>query len=149
MLNFSRATFRRGGAQCPATEPAEAETDHPLYGGTMSNPALTYDILSRAVSGGAAAVRARTRLQPAGGTGDKVFPPTFGDSISVTLPDGSQHRTRYSVEIRRIDGVAVPCVLLDSVASQANRYEEALQRGWDDGLIRFPLVRVDFTGEVD
>src|SRR5690606_20065215 len=95
------------------------------------------------------AVRARTRLQPAGGTGDKVFPPTFGDSISVTLPDGSQHRTRYSVEIRRIDGVAVPCVLLDSVASQANRYEEALQRAWDDGLIRFPLVRVDFTGEVD
>jgi hypothetical protein len=41
----------------------------------MSHPPLTYLLLSRAVSGGAAAIRARTRLQPAGGPGAKVFPP--------------------------------------------------------------------------
>jgi CRISPR-associated protein Csb1 len=115
----------------------------------MSHPSLTYEVLSRAVSGGAAAIRARTRLQPAGGPGDKAFPPTFGDTIRVTLPDGRQHATRYAVEVRRIDGAAVLCVLLDTVASQANRYEEALQRAWDEEIIRFPLVRVDFTGEVD
>ncbi len=40
-------------------------------------------------------------------------------------------------------------MLLDSVASQANRYEETLQRAWDDEVLRFPLVRVDFTGETD
>jgi CRISPR-associated protein Csb1 len=115
----------------------------------MSHQPLTYEILSRAVSGGAAAIRARTRLQPAGGPGDKVFPPTFGDTIRVPLPDGRQHATRYAVEVRRINGAPVLCVLLDTVASQANRYEDALQRAWDDELIRFPLVRVDFTGEVD
>lgn len=115
----------------------------------MSHPSLTYDLLSRAVSGGAAAIRARTRLQPAGGPGDKVFPPTFGDTIRVPLPDGRQHATRYAVETRRMDGAAVLCVLLDSVASQANRYEEALQRAWDDEVLRFPLVRVDFTGQSD
>lgn len=112
----------------------------------MSHSTLTYDVLSRALTGGAAAIRARTRLQPAGGPGDKVFPPTFGDTIRVILPDGTQHSTRYAVELRRIDGDSVLCVLLDSVASQANRYEEALQRAWDDELILFPLVRVDFTG---
>ncbi|MGI8843807.1 MAG: type I-G CRISPR-associated RAMP protein Csb1/Cas7g [Gemmatimonadaceae bacterium] len=113
----------------------------------MSNPKLTYEILAGAVSGGAAAIRARTRLQPAGGSGDKVFPPTFGDTVRADLPDGSQHMTRYAVETRRINGESVLCVLLDSVASQANRYEEALQRAWDEDLVDFPLVRVDFTGE--
>lgn len=118
----------------------------------MANPTLTYQILAGAVTGGAAAIRARTRLQPAGGDGDKVFPPTFGDTVSVTLPDegndtSRQHKTRYAVEMRKIDGERVVCVLLDSVASQANRLEEALQRAWDEARIDFPLVRVDFTAE--
>lgn len=115
----------------------------------MSHAPLTFDVLADAVAGGAAAIRARSRLQPAGGPGDKVFPPTFGDTVRIPLPDGRQHTTRYAAERRRIDGQGVICVLLDSVASQANRFEEALQRAWDDGLIRFPLVRVDFTGEID
>jgi CRISPR-associated protein Csb1 len=114
----------------------------------MPHDVLTYAVLARAVSGGSAAVRARTRLQPAGGPGDKVFPPTFGDTIRVPLPDGRQQSTRYAVETRRIGGASVLCVLLDSVASQANRFEEALQRAWDEGTARFPLVRVDFTGEI-
>lgn len=117
----------------------------------MSHPTLTYEILANAVRGGAAAIRTRTRLQPAGGSGDKVFPPTFGDTVTVMLPDegtgtSRQHKTRYAVETRKIDGDCVVCVLLDSVASQANRYEEALQRAWDEKRIDFPLVRVDFTG---
>jgi hypothetical protein len=110
---------------------------------------LSHEVLKRALTGGAAAVRARTRLQPAGGPGDKVFPPTFGDSIRVKLPDGSEHTSKYAVEFRRIEGEKVLCVLLDSVASQANRFEEALQRAWDEDVIRFPLVRVDFTGATD
>jgi CRISPR-associated protein Csb1 len=81
-----------------------------------------------------------------GGPGDKVFPPTFGDTVRVSLPDG-EHVTRYAMEKRRIDGQTIWCVLLDSVASQANRMEEALQRAWDHGRLRFPLVRVDFTEE--
>jgi len=113
----------------------------------MPAPTLTYEILSRAMKE-AAAIRARTHLQPVGGPGDKVFPPTFGDTVDIELPDGT-HRTRYAMERRRIDGDDVLCVLLDSVASQANRMEEALQRAWDEGQIRFPLVRVDFTGETD
>lgn len=113
----------------------------------MSHPSLTYDVLLDAVAGGAAAIRSRTRLQPAGGPGDKVFPPTFGDTVRLTLPDGREHSTRYAVELRRVNGASVLCVLLDSVASQANRYEEALQHAWDDGRVTFPLVRVDFTSE--
>jgi CRISPR-associated protein Csb1 len=107
---------------------------------------LTYEVLSQAVAGGAAAIRSRTRLQPAGGTGDKVFPPTFGDAIKVRLADGAEHTTRYAVEWRRVGDDTVMCVVLDTVPSQANRFEDALQRAWDGGLLRFPLVRVDFTG---
>jgi len=59
------------------------------------------------------ALRVRVRLQPAGGQGDVVYPPTYAD--------GS---TRHD---RVIGGARVPCVLLDSVASQANRMELALR----------------------
>lgn len=60
-----------------------------------------------------AALRCRTRLQPDGGDGGKVFPPTYAGGI-------------YAVEDRRIDGKVVRCVLLDSVQSQANRFEELM-----------------------
>ncbi|MEQ9400877.1 MAG: type I-U CRISPR-associated RAMP protein Csb1/Cas7u [Longimicrobiales bacterium] len=105
--------------------------------------------LRTAMLEGGVAIRSKTRLQPIGGQGDKVFPPTFGDLVRVKLADGSEHATRYAVETRRIDGEDTLCVLLDSVASQANRLEEALQRAWDAGRVRFPMVRVDFTGETD
>jgi CRISPR-associated protein Csb1 len=38
---------------------------------------LNFDILTKSVAGGAAAIRTITRLEPAGGPGDKVFPPTY------------------------------------------------------------------------
>ncbi len=95
---------------------------------------LTYEDLRAAVSGGAAAFRCRRRLQPAGGEGDKVFPPTFAGAV-------------YAIEQRRVPGRNEPvnCVLLDSVQSQANRMEEALQQAVDAGEITLPIVEVDFS----
>jgi len=96
--------------------------------------ALTLEKLKQAVSGPAAAFRCRRRLQPAGGEGDKVFPPTFAGAV-------------YAVEQRRIPGRDQPvtCVLLDSVQSQANRMELALQDAVDADKIKIPLLVVDFT----
>lgn len=96
---------------------------------------MNYDTLHKAVSGTAAALRSRTKLQPAGGDGDKVFPPTYAGAV-------------YAKEERQIDGKKVPCVLLDSVQAQANRLEEALQRALDAGTLKsIPVLNVDFTGE--
>lgn len=95
---------------------------------------LDLNTLKAAVTGTAAAFRSRTRLQPAGGEGDKVFPPTYAGAV-------------YAKEDRQINGVKVPCVLLDSVQAQANRLEEALQRALDAGTIKdVPVLNVDFTG---
>src|SRR5262245_19471946 len=79
---------------------------------------LSLDRLCSAVAGKAAAVRVVTCLGPAGGDGDKLFPPTYND------PD--KKAGAYGFEPRRIDGREVNAVLLDSVASQANRMEQAL-----------------------
>src|ERR1051325_4578396 len=53
------------------------------------------------------------------------------------------------MEDRRINGEVVPCVLLDSVQSQANRLEEALLQAYEAERIRFPLMMVDFTRTED
>ena len=104
---------------------------------------LTLARLQEAVTGSAAAFRCRRRLQPAGGDGDKVFPPTFAGAM-------------YAIESRRVPGrdEAAQCVLLDSVQSQANRMELALQDSVDAGRFRIPLIEVDFsehdpTGDVE
>jgi len=72
-----------------------------------------------------------------------VFPPTFAGA-------------RYAIEKRRIPGRSEPvtCVLLDSVQSQANRMELALQEAVDAGRLKLPLVVVDFsefdpTGDIE
>lgn len=97
--------------------------------------ALTFEELKNAVEGTAAAFRCRTILQPAGGPGDKVFPPTYAGAV-------------YATEKRRLPGKEEPvdCVLLDSVQSQANRMEEALQQALNEGRIKIPVIEVDFTG---
>lgn len=87
------------------------------------------------VAGDAVAIRGRARLVPAGGDGDKVFPP------SHSVKSG----TRYAFETRRIKERDVPCVLLDSVQSQANRMEEALQALWADRRIALPIIEVDLS----
>ncbi len=100
---------------------------------------LDLERLSNALSN-AAAIRARTTLDPAGGPGDKVFPPTYVKERNAA--------TKYAMEKRRLeDGREVDTVLLDSVASQANRLEEALLEGWRRKELAFPLVQVDFSGE--
>jgi CRISPR-associated protein Csb1 len=95
---------------------------------------LTLQVLQEAVAGTSAAFRSRRRLQPAGGEGDKVFPPTFAGAD-------------YAIERRRMAAGSDPvtCVLLDSVQSQANRMEAALQGAVDDKQIEMPLVVVDFS----
>lgn len=95
---------------------------------------LTLDWLKDAVGGSAAAFRCRRRLQPAGGQGDKVFPPTFAGAM-------------YALEQRRVPCRQEPvaCVLLDSVQSQANRMELALQEALSEEKIKIPILEVDFT----
>ena len=100
---------------------------------------LTFPALLEAVSGGAVALRSRLTLQPAGGAGDKVFPPTYA------VDGRGEHK--YAVEERQIgdgNGKSVT-VLLDSVASQANRAEMALLDGWERGELAFPVPYVDFS----
>jgi CRISPR-associated protein Csb1 len=100
---------------------------------------ITLERLRQAVDKDAA-IRRVQKLQPVAGAGDKIFPPTYAGGV-------------YAVEDRRINGVVVRCVLLDSVQSQANRMEEALQDaflpGWrelkadgDDPACLLPIIAV-------
>lgn len=84
------------------------------------------------------AFRRRRRLQPAGGEGDKLFPPTYPG-------DGRDSPPRHVFERRRIDGREAWCVLIDSVQSQANRLEEALLRAAQAKRITLPRLEVDFA----
>jgi CRISPR-associated protein Csb1 len=87
-----------------------------------------------------AALRRRQRLQPVGGKGDKIFPPTYPG-------EGRNAAPRHVFERRRIDGNDVWCVLVDSVQSQANRLEESLLGIIREGSLCIPHVVVDFSGE--
>jgi CRISPR-associated protein Csb1 len=108
----------------------------------MSSPAkLTLSMLSDAVAGGAVAIRAVSKLLPADGPTGKVFPPTY-------VKD-KQSTTKYAFETRKVEGRDVDTVLLDSVASQANRIEEALLEGWRRGELQLPVIAIDFSGEGD
>ena len=100
---------------------------------------LTIEQLTEAVGGGAVALRSTMEMQPADGPGGKVFPPTY----AVT----GDHK--YAVEERQVGDRVVTTVLLDSVASQANRAELALLDGWEAGDLSFPVPFVDFRGEAD
>lgn len=99
---------------------------------------LTYDALRDAVAGEGVGIRARTELEPLGGPGDKVFPPTYAVSNDA--------EPRYAIERRRLPdgGTSVTSVVLDSVASQANRAELALLAAIRGGEARLPLTSADF-----
>ena len=58
-------------------------------------------------------------LQPLGGRGDAVSPPTFAQAV------GDEKGPRYVWSERRIGDETVRTCLLDSPASQANRIEES------------------------
>lgn len=106
--------------------------------------ALSLEVLTTAVGGNGAAIRAITKIEPAGGPGDKLFPPTY-------VKEGKAE-TKYAIETRRVpvnerESRESQVVLLDSVASQANRMEEALLEAWRRQELSFPLVQVDFSEE--
>ena len=86
-----------------------------------------------------AAFRRIGRLQPVGGAGDKIFPPTYPAARRGDPP-------RHVFERRRVDVREAWCVLIDSVQSQANRLEEALLAASEAGGLPLPYVTVDFRG---
>src|ERR1019366_3549113 len=92
--------------------------------------------LAGAISGGAAALRSITTLQPIEGEGGKVFPATYSGG-------------KYAFEKRRLgdDGKEreVECVLLNSVQSEANHAELALLAAIELGQVNLPLIEVDFS----
>ncbi len=98
---------------------------------------LDLELLREAVSGSYVAIRCRTELQPAGGPGDKIFPATYGVDNAA--------RTKYATENYRDGDIEKKRVLIDSVASSANRHELALQEALDAGEISFPNPFIDFT----
>ncbi|GAP66038.1 CRISPR-associated protein [Mizugakiibacter sediminis] len=101
---------------------------------------LSLEQLKKFVVDDIVAIRGTAMLEPAGGPGDKIFPPTHSVDDKNKRPGA-----KYAFETRRIDGHDVTCVLIDSVQSQANRMEEALQTLWDDGKIALPVISVDFS----
>ena len=100
--------------------------------------ALSYSELRDGVAGDVVGVRCRNVLEPLGGAADKIFPPTYSVADAAT--------TRYATEQRRtpLNGAVVPSVVLDSVASQANRFELALLDAVRRGDLHVPVTSVDF-----
>jgi CRISPR-associated protein Csb1 len=90
---------------------------------------LDFQRLESTVTGSAAAFRLTLNLEA---VSPKVFPPTY---------EGG----KYATESRRINGQELPCVLLDSVPSQANRMELSLQDAWEGGEIELPVVSANFS----
>ena len=99
---------------------------------------LTYDVLQDAIDRDAA-IRRVQRLQPVGGAGDKIFPPTYPGARQNDPP-------RHVFERRRMNGGDVWCVLIDSVQSQANRLEEVLLTAAEEDDLPLPYITVDFRG---
>ena len=79
-------------------------------------------------------------LQPLGGEGDLVSPPTFAQ------PKGEEKGPRYVWADRRVGDEVVPTCLLDSPASQANRIEVALLSLVNAGRLVLPLHRIQVPG---
>lgn len=94
---------------------------------------IDLETLQTAVAGTAAAFRCVTTYQPAGGPGDKVFPPTY---------EGGKYATEERIDPET--GERRPCVLLDSVQSQANRMELALLEAHRANQVQLPLLVARF-----
>ena len=99
---------------------------------------MTIDLqtLKEALDSTAAAFRCVTDYQPAGGPGDKIFPPTY---------EGGKYATEERID--PTTGERRQCVLLDSVQSQANRMELALLEAHRAGRVKLPLLVTRFDQE--
>lgn len=84
-----------------------------------------------------AVLRMTTTYQPAGGSGSKVFPPTFPTQSG---------QPPYLIESRFVHGAERADVVLDQIPSQANRAEEALLRAHRTGQVQVPLLQIEHTG---
>ena len=99
---------------------------------------FSLDSLSRLMADSAVRGLSITReLQPLGGRGDSVSPPTFAQA------EGDEKGPRYVWSERRIGDEMVKTCLLDSPASQANRIEEALLALVESDELTLPLHRMD------
>ena len=99
---------------------------------------ISYEDLRAAIAGRSVGIRSRTELEPLGGDGDKLFPPTYGVADSA--------ETKYATEQRRVEGNVVDAVVLDSVSSQANRQELALLGAKERSELAVPVIKLDFSG---
>ncbi len=99
---------------------------------------MTIDLqtLKEIIKGTAVAFRCVTDYQPAGGPGDKIFPPTY---------EGGKYATEERIDPET--GAHRSCVLLDSVQSQANRMELALLESHRAGKVELPLLVTRFDQE--
>ena len=68
---------------------------------------LTLDRLKALVANDAVAFRVRQKLQPAGGAGDKIFPPTYATG---------DNRLKYVTETRRVGGAEAVVLLRQAVS---------------------------------
>ncbi|MFT4297461.1 MAG: type I-U CRISPR-associated RAMP protein Csb1/Cas7u [Micropruina sp.] len=99
------------------------------------------ELRNKVVGAKFALVRIIATCQPAGGEGSRLYPPTFPTSRDDPSP--------YLLESRVRDGQPREAVVLDQVASEANRAEEALARAWAAGSIRMPMLRLTHHGAAD
>ena len=105
----------------------------------MNAEAFYGELLSAAaLSDERAVIRVTATYEPAGGSGSRVYPPTYPQ-------DGRP--TPYLLEERMCDGKLRPDVVLDTVPSQANRAEESLLRARRAGRVELPLLELRHTGE--
>jgi CRISPR-associated protein Csb1 len=103
---------------------------------------LTYDELSTYVDGHAG-IRARTPLEPLGGSESKVFPPTYGVDTGATSKYALETRTTRSAD--GTEATVVTSVVLNSVAAQARRFGQVLREAFEDGDLELPVIGTDFT----
>lgn len=88
-----------------------------------------------------ALARITATYEPAGGSGSKVFPPTFPTSRDDTSP--------YLIEARVRDGEERKAAVLDQVPSEVNRCEEAIAAKEAAEVIKIPLLRLTHHGSAD
>lgn len=95
--------------------------------------------LRNALSGDAAALAVNAILQPVNPAQDQVMPPTY-------LSDDPKNKSTYAFMSRRVNGELHQTVLLDSIASQANRLELALLAATRADDVPLPDMVVDIAG---
>jgi CRISPR-associated protein Csb1 len=89
----------------------------------------------------AQALRSSVSLQPIDGSGGRIFPPTYPSSDEQARRTGQ----KFSHVVERMAEGKLR-VLVDSVASQANRQEAALVAARNGRRIDFADIYVDFSG---